>query len=64
MVAARWRCVVVIATLPMRHYNTSIYDAITKSEGKHVRLYYKEVMKHFFWQSETPYLIEKVEVVN
>lgn len=44
--------------------NTLIYDAITKSEGKHVRLYYKEVMKHFFWQSETPYLIEKVEVVN
>lgn len=44
--------------------NTAIYDAITKSEGKHVRLYYKEVMKNFFWQSETPYLIEKVEVVN
>ena len=44
--------------------NTDVYDAITKTEGKHVRLYYKEVMKKFFWQSDTPYLIEKVEVVN
>lgn len=44
--------------------NDSIYDVITKTEGKHVRLYYKEVIKNFFWQSETPYLIEKVEVVN
>lgn len=44
--------------------NDSIYDIITKTEGKHVRLYYKEVIKSFFWQSETPYLIEKVEVVN
>ena len=44
--------------------NDSIYDVITKTEGKHVRLYYKEVIKNFFWQAETPYLIEKVEVVN
>ena len=44
--------------------NVKIYDAITQAEGKHVRLYYKEVLKNFFWQSETPYLIEKVELVN
>lgn len=44
--------------------NTAVYDAITRSEGKHVRLYYKEVLKNFFWQSETPYLIEKMEVVK
>ena len=44
--------------------NTTIYDAITQSEGKPVRLYYKEVLKNFFWQSETAYLIEKIEVVN
>ena len=44
--------------------NTAIYDSITKTEGKHVRLYYKEVIKNYFWQSETPYLIEKIEVVN
>lgn len=44
--------------------NTPIYEAITNSEGKHVRLYYKEVIRNFFWQCETPYLIEKVEVVK
>jgi hypothetical protein len=44
--------------------NTGVYDAITKSQGKHVRLYYKEILKNFFWQSETPYLIEKVEIVR
>ena len=44
--------------------NAAVYDAITQSEGKHVRLYYKEVLKNFFWQSDTPYLIEKVEIVN
>jgi hypothetical protein len=44
--------------------NVAIYDAMTQSEGKHVRLYYKEVLKNFFWQSDTPYLIEKVEVVK
>ena len=44
--------------------NDSIYNLITNSEGKHVRLYYKEVLKNLFWQSETRYLIEKVEVVN
>jgi len=41
-----------------------IYETITQSEGKHVRLYYKEVYKKFFWQAETPYFIEKVEVVK
>lgn len=44
--------------------NATVYDAITQSEGKHVRLYYKEVLKNFFWQSDTPYLIEKIEVVK
>ena len=44
--------------------DTTVYNAITRSEGKHVRLYYKEVIKNFFWQSETPYLVEKIEIVN
>ena len=44
--------------------NEAVYNEITQSEGKHVRLYYKEVLKNFFWQSDTPYLIEKVEVVK
>ncbi len=44
--------------------DSEVYDAITKSQGKHVRLYYKQVLKNLFWQSETPYLIEKMEIVN
>lgn len=44
--------------------NVNVYDSITQLQGKHVRLYYKEVLKNFFWQSDTPYLIEKVEVVK
>src|SRR4051812_41759549 len=44
--------------------NDSIYNAITETQGKQVRLHYREVYKTFFWQSETPYLIEKVEVVK
>jgi hypothetical protein len=41
-----------------------IYNQITQSQGKQVRLHYKEVYKHFFWQSETSYFIEKIEVVK
>ena len=44
--------------------DTAIYNAITRSEGKQMRLHYKEVIHHFFWQSETPYFIEKAEPVN
>lgn len=39
--------------------DTAIYNAITRSEGKQMRLHYKEVIRHFFWQSETPYFIDK-----
>lgn len=42
----------------------SIYNVITQTQGKQVRLHYREVYKAFFWQSDTPYLVEKVEVVN
>jgi hypothetical protein len=44
--------------------DTAIYNALTNSQGKHVRLHYKEVYKAFFWQSETPYYVEKVEIVH
>ncbi len=44
--------------------NEDIYNQITQSQGKQVRLHYKEVYKHFFWQSETSYFIEKIEVVK
>lgn len=44
--------------------DTAVYNMLTNTQGKHVRLHYKEVYKNFFWQSETPYLIEKVEIVK
>ena len=44
--------------------DTAIYNAITRSEGKQIRLHYKEVIKHFFWQSETSYFIDKAEPIN
>ena len=44
--------------------DTAIYNAVTRSEGKQIRLHYKEVIKHFFWQSETSYFIDKAEPIN
>ncbi len=44
--------------------DTATYNALTNTQGKHVRLHYKEVYKYFFWQSETPYFVEKVEIVK
>ena len=44
--------------------DTAIYNAITRSEGKQVRLHYNEVIKNLLWQSETPYFIYKVEPVK
>lgn len=43
--------------------DTTIYNLITATQGKHVRLHYKEVIKNFFWQSETPYIVERIEIV-
>lgn len=44
--------------------DTTVYNQIVRTQGKHVRLYYDEVLKVFFWQGETPYMVNKVEVVH
>jgi hypothetical protein len=44
--------------------DTAVFNKITSTQGKEVRLYYKEVIKTFFWQGDTKYYIYKVEVVN
>ena len=44
--------------------DTAVYNAITRSEGKQVRLHYNEVIKNLIWQSETPYFIYKVEQIK
>ena len=44
--------------------DTAVYNTIIRTQGKHVRLYYREVLKRFFWQGDTPYFVTKVEVVK
>ncbi len=44
--------------------DTAVYNTIIRTQGKHVRLYYKEVLKRFFWQGETSYYVNKIEVVR
>lgn len=53
-----------IWSFSVNRHDTAIYNALTNTQGKHIRLHYKEVYKNFFWQSDTPYLIEKVEIVK
>lgn len=53
-----------IWTFSIPRNDTALYNTITHSEGKQIRLHYKEVIHHFFWQSETPYFIDKAEPVN
>ena len=53
-----------IWTFSIQKSDTATYHRITNTQGKHVRLHYDEVIKNFFWQSETPYVVNKVEIVN
>ncbi len=45
-------------------HDTAVYNKAIRTQGKHVRLYYNEVIKNFFWQGDTPYLVNRIEVVN
>ncbi|MGZ3920521.1 MAG: hypothetical protein ACXVNO_06310 [Bacteroidia bacterium] len=40
------------------------YDLLEKAQGHRVVLHYRQVMKNFFWQGETDYFIDKVEIVK
>ncbi len=44
--------------------DTATYNTIARNQGKQIRLHYKEVIKNFFWQGETPYFVDKVEIVH
>ena len=44
--------------------DTTVFNKITKTQGKEVRLYYTEVIKTFFWQGDTRYFVHKAEVVK
>lgn len=44
--------------------DSAVYNEIVRSQGKHVRLYYNEVLKVFFWQGDTPYMVTRIEIVK
>jgi hypothetical protein len=44
--------------------DTSVFNKITRTQGKDVRLYSQEVVKTFIWQGDTRYYVTKVEVVK
>ncbi len=44
--------------------DTAIFNKITRTQGKDVRLYYKEVVKTFVWQGDTRYYVTKLEIVE
>lgn len=39
-------------------------DRLMGMEGKYVRLHYKQRLKTFFWQGDTDYFVDEVEVVK
>lgn len=53
-----------IWTFSVQKNDTAVYNTIARNEGKQIRLHYKEVVKNFFWQSETAYFVNTVEVVH
>jgi len=44
--------------------DTAVFNKITQTQGKDVRLYYKEVIKTFIWQGDTRYYVTKLELVK
>ncbi len=53
-----------IWTFSIQKNDTATYNLITRNQGKQIRLHYQEVLKSFFWQSETPYFVDKAELVK
>lgn len=44
--------------------DTAVFNKITQTQGKDVRLYYREVVKTFIWQGDTRYYVTKLEIVK
>lgn len=44
--------------------DTTVFNKITNTQGKEVRLYYKEVIKTFFWQGDSRFYVYKVEIIK
>jgi hypothetical protein len=44
--------------------NRKVYTQIADSEGRRVKLYYKQKLKVMPWQGDTPYLVYQVQAVK
>lgn len=44
--------------------NNETYEKLLTAEGKKVSLHYRQVYKNFFWQGDTNYFIDEVEIVQ
>lgn len=42
----------------------AVYKELQKYEGRRVSLAYRQVYKNFFWQGDTDYFIQEVEVIE
>lgn len=56
-----------VTLLPTKVWNfsiqkndTAVFNAISRSQGQQVHLFYDQVLKSFFWQGETKYFVTKV----
>ena len=42
----------------------TVGESMMQYEGKKVTVHYKQVIKNFAWQGETPYFVDKVEQIK
>ena len=50
--------------MSIQRNDTAVFNKITQTQGKDVRLYYREVVKTFIWQGDTRYYVTKLEIVK
>jgi hypothetical protein len=41
-----------------------VFTELQKFEGKHIKVHYHERYRSFFWQGDTKYFVDKVELVE
>jgi hypothetical protein len=44
--------------------NADTYDKLLKMEGQKVSLHYRQVYKKFFWQGDSDYFVDEVELIQ
>lgn len=44
--------------------NAATYEKLLQVEGKKVSLHYRQVYKRFFWQGDTDYFVDSIDVIE